>query len=110
LALGFLATKARSDVLEISPPAELVPGLVDALGHLGGGDAAVLAAELQAGGAVSARRELLREMTRVAIDEAGERIARAGSALLRGEGSAAGLREPLAQLARLLDLYERIES
>jgi hypothetical protein len=108
LALGFLATTARSNVLTLTPPADLVPGLVDALEHLTGPDAARLAAALRAGGAVSARRDLLHEMVRVAIDEAGERVGQGCTRLVRGEGSASELRALVAQLSGLLDLLARL--
>jgi hypothetical protein len=115
LALGFLATKARSDVLTLSPPADLVPGLVDALDHLRSAAAAgrradldELARRLAAGGALTARRDLLAELLAAAIDEAGERVALESTRLLRGERSPAELRAPLKQLTRLLELFESL--
>jgi hypothetical protein len=115
LALGFLATKASWDVLTLSLPADLVPGLVDALGHLRTSAAAecraeldAIAASLSAGATITARRHLLGELLAVAIDEAGERVARASARLLRAEGGAAELRAALDGLGRLLDLFEGV--
>jgi hypothetical protein len=117
LALGFLATKARSDVLTLSPPADLVPGLVGALDHLRSTAAAdrrapldELARDLAAGGPLTARRDLLSELLAVAIDEAGDRIGLQSTRLLRGEGSAAELRAAVAQLSGLLDLLETVDA
>jgi hypothetical protein len=115
LALGFLATKASSDVLTLSLPADLVPGLVDALDHLRGSAAAERRAELDAvattlsgGATITARRDLLGELLAVAIDETGERVAGAGGRLLRGEGAVVELRAELEGLRRLLDLYDGV--
>ncbi len=115
MALGFLATKASSDVLTLSLPADLVPGFVDALDHLRPSAAAERRAELDdvsaslaAGATITARRDLLGELLAVAIDEAAERVAGAGSLLLRGEGAAAGLRAELDGLGRLLDLFDGV--
>jgi hypothetical protein len=110
LALGFLATKARSDVLTLSAPADLVPGLLGALEHLSTPAAADLAEDLAAGGPVTARRDLLRDWLAVAIDEAGDRIARQSTRLLRGEGSAAELRADLTRLGGLLDLLDAVDA
>jgi hypothetical protein len=113
LALGFLATTARSDVLTLSLPAHVVPGLVDALEHLRqsrGADLDALARQLADGGPLTGHRDLLGELLAVAIDEAGERIGSHATGLLRGERSAAELRAPLEELGGLLDLYERLET
>ena len=113
MALGFLATTARSDVLTLSLPAHVVPGLVDALEHLRpsrGADLDALARQLAEGGPLVARRDLLGELLAVAIDEAGERIGSRSTGLLRREGSAAELRAPLAELGGLLDLYEGLDA
>jgi hypothetical protein len=117
LALGFLATKARSDVLNLPVPAELVPGLADALDHLRasagadrGADLDALARQLADGGPLTARRDLLGELLAVAIDEAGERIGSQSTGLLHGEGSAGELRALLAELGGLLELYERLDA
>lgn len=48
--------------------------------------------------------ELLREATLVAIDEAGERLSRLCTALLRGEGSRADAIAQATAVRRLLDL------
>jgi hypothetical protein len=115
LALGFLATKASSDVLTLSLPADLVPGLVDALDHLRGSAATerraeldAVATSLSAGPTITARRDLLGELLAVAIDETGDRVAGASGRLLRGEGAAGELRAALEGLGRLLDLFEGV--
>jgi hypothetical protein len=113
LALGFLATTARSDVLTLSLPAHVVPGLVDALEHLrqsGRADLDALARQLDVSGPLVGRRELLGELLAVAIDEAGDRIGSRSTGLLRGEGLAGELRAPLAELGDLLDLYETLDA
>jgi hypothetical protein len=99
LALGFLATTARSDVLTLSLPAHVVPGLVDALEHL-----------RPSSGPLVAHRHLVGELLTVAIDEVGERIGTRSTGLLRGEASVGDLRAPLAELGGLLDLYEGLEA
>jgi hypothetical protein len=115
LALGFLATKARPDVLTLPLPADLAPGLVGALDHLRTTAAAdrrepldALARDLAGGGPLTARRDLLSELLAVAIDEAGERVGLQSTRLLRGEGSAAELRTGIGQLTGLLDLLETV--
>lgn len=109
LALGFLATTARFDVLTLTPPADLVPELIDALDHLSDPDARTLATALAAGGAVSARRGLLDEMVRAAIDETGERVGQESTRLMRGEASAVAVRGRMAELSGLLDLLDRLD-
>jgi hypothetical protein len=104
LALGFLATKARSDVLTVSIPADLVSELLGARDHLSSPEGVNLA-----GGRLTARRGLLGELLTVAIDEAGERVGLASTRLVRGEGSAAELRGAMARLSALLDLLETLE-
>jgi hypothetical protein len=119
LALGFLATKARSDVLTLSLPADLVSGLVDALNHLRTGSGADRRAELDdlardlAGSGpleVTARRALLGELLAVAIDEAADALSRQSTLLLRGQASAAAVRAGLAQVSGLLDLFEMVDT
>jgi hypothetical protein len=113
LALGFLATTARSDVLTLSLPAHVVPGLVDALEHLRpsrGADLDALARQLAEGGPLVAHRDLLGELLAVAIDEVGERIGTRSTGLLRRDASVGDLRVPLAELGGLLDLYEGLEA
>ena len=105
LALGFLATKARSDVLTLSIPADLVSELSGALGHVSNPEGASLA-----GDALTARRDLLGELLAVAIDEAGERVAVQSTRLLRGEEAAAELRADLARLGGLLDLLDAVDA
>jgi hypothetical protein len=119
LALGFLATKARSDVLTLSLPADLVSGLVDALDHLRTGAGADrrtelddLARDLAGSGPleVTARRALLGELLAVAIDEAADELSRQSTLLLRGQASAAAVRAGLAQVSGLLDLFETVDT
>jgi hypothetical protein len=123
LALGFLATKARSDVLTLSLPAESTAGLVDALDHLRttaapdrraplDGLARDLATAVAPAGPseLTARRDLLRELLAVAIDEAADRLGRHGTRLVRGEAAADELRAGVAELSRLLDLLETVEA
>jgi hypothetical protein len=104
LALGFLATKARSDVLTLSIPADLVSELIGARDHLSSPEGLDVA-----DGRLTARRDLLDELIRVAIDEAGDQAGLAGGRLLRGEGSAAELRARVATLSGLLDLLDAVE-
>jgi hypothetical protein len=115
LALGFLATKARSDVLTLALPADLVSGLVDAIHQLKSTAAADrrgplddLGRALAAGGPLQARRDLLHELLTVAIDEAGDRVSRASTRLVRGEASAAELRAEVGRLGGLLELLEGV--
>ena len=105
MALGFLATKARSDVLTLSVPADLVSELTDALDHVSNPEGVSLA-----GDQLTARRDLLTELLTVAIDEAGEQVGQASTRLVRGEGSAAELRTAMARLDGLLDLLEEVRS
>ncbi len=88
----------------LTVPADLVPGLVDALEHL----ESPPPSERQSDGTLTltASREVLRELLAVAIDEAGEAVARASTRLLRGEGSVGDLRARLAVLAGLVELLE----
>ena len=117
MALGFLATKARSDVLTLDLPAGLVSALVDAVDQLertarDERRAALgrLAGELAAAPArVTARRDLLRELVAVAVEETAERVALASNRLLRGEASAAAVRELVARLSGLLDLLDAVD-
>jgi hypothetical protein len=104
-------------------PADLVSGLVGALDLLrstGVADrrapledlARDLAAAPPPPGAleVTARRDLLRELLAVAIDEAGEEVGVESTRLLRGEGSAAEVRARLGRLGGLLDLLEGVDA
>jgi hypothetical protein len=117
LALGFLATKARSDVLTLDLPAGLVAALVDAVDHLGGtaDEERRLALDKLTGdlaGApprVTARGDLLRELVAVAVEETAERLGVASNRLLRGEASAPAVRGLVAQLTGLLDLLEAVD-
>ena len=104
MALGFLATKARSDVLTLSIPADLVSELTDALDHVSNPEGASLA-----GDQITARRDLLTELLTVAIDEAGEQVGLASTRLVRGEGTAAELRAAVARLGALLDLLDGLQ-
>lgn len=118
MALGLLATTERSDEIQIALPAELSAQLADAVKALresAGGERRErwdsLAERLPADGpgALSAPREALRELLAVAIDDAGERIARAAANVLRGDdASAAELRARCTELGALLDLFELV--
>ncbi len=118
MALGFLATKARPDVLTLALPADLVSGLIDAVGHLessAAGDRrpalAALASDLAARPPrVTAPLELLRELVAVAIDGTSDRVGAAAGRLLRGEGSAGEVRELVAELSGLLDLLDAVDA
>jgi hypothetical protein len=76
--------------------------LADALTHLGPAKAEVV----RRGDAVelTSERTVLREATLVAIDDAGERLSRLCTSLLRGEASSADVRAELDALGGLLDL------
>jgi hypothetical protein len=58
---------------------------------------------------VTAGRAVLREATLVAIDDAGEQVAAACTALLRGEGSLPELSAQLESLESLLELLREAE-
>jgi hypothetical protein len=109
LALGFLATKARSDEITLSLPPDLAAPLTDALGHLRKAKSGGPAPRLE-GLELTAPREALRELLVVAIDEAGERVSSASTGLLRGESEPAELRAELFRLGALLDLLEAASS
>jgi hypothetical protein len=118
LALGFLATTARSDEITLSLPADLAAPLGDALEHLRAaatGERAAAFEELARQAAtrrIRAPRGAMRELLAVAIDEAGERVSRESSRLLRetsGPG-AAELRAALDELGALLDLLETVST
>jgi hypothetical protein len=118
LALGFLATTARSDEITLSLPAELAPPLADALDHLrehaSGTRAAsleALAKRVAAGApiALTAARGVLRELLAVAIEDKAERLSQDSTRLLRGDSAAAAeLRARLDELGALLDLLETV--
>lgn len=67
------------------------------------------AATGQAPVALTAGRNLLRELLVVAIDEAGEVLGGRCARLLRGEGSGGDVRAGLAELSGLLDLLDAVE-
>jgi hypothetical protein len=84
------------------PPAR-VARLLDALEHLGNRaerDA------LAASGELTAPRSLLREVLKVAIDDAGDALGSHCSDLLRGTGSAAQVRAGVEELGDLVDLLD----
>jgi hypothetical protein len=70
---------------------------------------ALAAATGQAPVALTARRDLLRELLVVAIDEAGEALRGRCTCLLRGEGSGADVRAGLEELSGLLELLDAVE-
>jgi hypothetical protein len=87
------------------PPAR-VATLLDALEHLG------KRAErdaLAASGSLTAPRALLRDVLKVAIDEAGDALGRHCSSLLRGTGSAAEVRAGVEELGDLVDLLDGLD-
>jgi hypothetical protein len=84
------------------PPAR-VARLLDALEHLG--ERAQREA-LAASGELTAPRALLREVLKVAIDEAGDALGNHCSSLLRGTGSAAQVRAGIEELGDLVDLLD----
>jgi hypothetical protein len=103
LALGFLALAGRSEDVRISLPLDLAARLADAADHpVGAG------ASLAPDGALTGSRAAVRELLAVAIDEAGEHVSLAATALLRGEGTAAELRAALAEAGALLDLRDSL--
>ena len=59
--------------------------------------------------ALTARRDLLRELLVVAIDEAGEALGGRCTRLLRGDGSGAEVRAGVAAMSGLLDLLDAVE-
>jgi hypothetical protein len=115
LALGFLATTARSDEITLSLPTALAAPLADALEHLRAaatGERAVAFEALSRQAPtreLRAPRETLRELLAVAVNETGDRIARAGTRLLRGDEAAVPeLRARLRELGAQLDLLETV--
>jgi hypothetical protein len=114
LALGFLATTARSDEITLSLPAGLAAPLADALQHLRDSATGERATTFQKLGRQAATRKLtaprdtLRELLAVAIDEAGEGVSRHSSRVLRGDATAAELRAALDEMGALLDLLETV--
>ena len=59
---------------------------------------------------LSAPRAVLREMVLVAVDEAGETLARRCTSLLREAGSTADVHAALARLGGLLELLDRVDA
>jgi hypothetical protein len=111
LALGFLATKERPDVLTLTVPAELAAALADALEQLRSVSSASARLQLDtARGSLSGPPDQLAELLAVAIDEAGEQLGQRCSGLLRGTAAAPEVREDLTVLGGLLDLLERVAS
>jgi hypothetical protein len=107
LALGFLATKARSDEITLSLPPDLAAPLTDALADLRRAKSGGPVPRLE-GLQLTAPRETLRELLAVAIDEAGERVSSASTGLLRAESAPAELRAELVRLGALLDLLAAV--
>lgn len=70
---------------------------------------ALAAARGQEPVALTARRDLLRELLVVAIDEAGDVLGGRCTRLLRGEASAGEVRAGVAELSGLLDLFDAAE-
>jgi HPt (histidine-containing phosphotransfer) domain-containing protein len=103
LALGFLATTARDEDVSLSVPPALARPIADAADHLRG-----TRATLREDGKLTGSPDAVRELLAVAIDESGERVSRAATALLRGEETPAALRAALAEAGALLALYETV--
>lgn len=74
----------------------------DALEHLG-------MAPLTESGELTARRDLLREVLTVAIDDVADALGGHATRLLRGTGSAAEVRAGVEELSGLLDLLDSVE-
>jgi hypothetical protein len=55
---------------------------------------------------LTAPLSVVEELLRVAIDDAGERVAAQSTSLLRGGGSPSDLRAELTRLSALVDLLE----
>lgn len=83
-------------------PPERVARVRDALEHLG-------MAPLTELGELTARRELLREVLTVAIDDVADALGGQATRLLRGIGSAAEVRAGVEELSGLLDLLDTVE-
>jgi hypothetical protein len=98
-----LALAGRSEEVRISLPPELAARLADAADHLTG-----TPASLAQDGTLTGPRSAVRELLAVAIDEAGEQVGLASTALLRGDGTAAELRAALAEAGALLDLLDSL--
>jgi hypothetical protein len=103
LALGFLATTARDEDVSLSVPPALARPIADAAEHLPG-----TRASLREGGTLTGPRDAVRELLAAAIDESGERVSRAATALLRGAGTPGELRAQADELGALLALYESL--
>jgi hypothetical protein len=84
------------------PPALARP-IADAADHLRG-----TRASLREDGTLTGSPDAVRELLAVAIDESGERVSRAATALLRGAQTPAELRAALAEAGALLVLYESV--
>lgn len=97
--------------VRLSPSARLLPELLDAVELLRASALAsrpeleTLSAALE-GGLLVAPCDVAQELLRVAIDEAGERVAAESTRLLRGEGSVAELRACMTRLDGLLDVLD----
>jgi hypothetical protein len=83
-------------------PPERVARVRDALEHLG-------MEPLTASRQLTVRRELLREVLTVAIDEVADALGGQATRLLRGGGSVAEVRAGVDELSGLLDLLESVE-
>ena len=98
-----MALAGRSEEVRISLPPGLAARLADAADHL-----SATRASLAQDGTLTGSRAALRELLAVAIDEAGDQVSLASTALLRGEGDAAELRAGLAGAGALLDLLDSL--
>ena len=94
---------AREDDVTLSLEPGLAARVADASGHL-----PARRATLAEDGTLRGSRDALRELLAVALEESGDRVSRAATGLLRGEGTSDELRAALAEAGALLDLYKSI--
>jgi hypothetical protein len=101
-AIGSRLVGLGSDRVTLRVSTHQADALADALTHLRAAKAEVV----RQGDTVevTSERAVLHEATLVAIDEAGERLSRMCTSLLRGEATTAEVRAELESLRGLLDL------
>jgi hypothetical protein len=101
-AIGSRLVGLGSDRVTLRVSTHQADALADALTHLRAAKAEVV----RQGDTVevTSERTVLREATLVAIDDAGERLSRLCTSLLRGEATTAEVRAELEALRGLLDL------
>ena len=101
-AIGSRLVGLGSDRVTLRVSTHQADALADALTHLRAAKAEVV----RQGDSVevTSERAVLREATLVAIDDAGERLSRLCTSLLRGDATTAEVRAELESLRGLLDL------